>query len=280
MNINYLNFNNTTKFHTGKVPVFSSRILDEIPGLYNAFSTKIGGISTGQYESMNLSFTVGDDVSNVVENFHIFAKNAKISTDSMVYSHQTHTTNVMKVTKDMGGMGIDRERTYSDIDGIVTNETGLCLVTSYADCVPLYIVDPIKKAIGLSHAGWRGTVNNIAKNTVELMINEYGCNPVDLKVFIGPSICAECYEVSEDVAVEFAKAYGTNVFEKILIPKDNGKFKLNLHEANRINFIKEGVATDNIEITDICTCCNSEILFSHRATKGKRGGLCAFLMLK
>ena len=280
MNINYLNFSNTTKFYSEKVPFFTSRMLDNIPGLYNAFSTKIGGISTGQYESMNLSFTVGDDPANVVENFHIFANNAKIHTNSMIYSHQTHTTNVMKVTKEHGGMGIDRDRNYSDIDGIITNEPGLCLVTSYADCVPLYIVDPVKKAIGLSHAGWRGTVNNIAKNTVELMVREYGCNPADFKVFIGPSICAECYEVSEDVAEEFAKAYGKDVFEKILIPKDNGKFKLNLHEANKRNFINEGVCSSNIEITDVCTCCNSEILFSHRATKGKRGGLCAFLMLK
>lgn len=280
MNINYLNFSNTTKFYSGKVPFFTSRMLDNIPGLYNAFSTKIGGISTGQYESMNLSFTVGDDPANVVENFHIFANNAKIPTNLMVYSHQTHTTNVMKVTKEHGGMGIDRDRNYSDVDGIITNEPGLCLVTSYADCVPLYIVDPVKKAIGLSHAGWRGTVNNIAKNTVELMVREYGCNPADFKVFIGPSICAECYEVSEDVAEEFAKAYGKDVFEKILIPKDNGKFKLNLHEANKRNFINEGVCSSNIEITDVCTCCNSEILFSHRATKGKRGGLCAFLMLK
>ena len=280
MNINYLNFSNTTKFHTGNVPFFTSRMLDSIPELFNAFSTKIGGISQGQYESMNLSFTVGDEPSNVVENFHIFANNVKIPTFSMVYSHQTHTTNIMKVTKEHGGMGIDRERTYSDIDGIVTNEPGLCLVTSYADCVPLYIVDPVKKAIGLSHAGWRGTVNNIAKNTVELMNKEYGCNPGDLKVFIGPSICNECYEVSEDVAEEFAKAYGKDVFMKILIPKENGKFKLNLHEANKVNFINEGVKPNNIEITDVCTCCNSEILFSHRATKGKRGGLCAFLMLK
>ena len=244
------------------------------------FSTKIGGISKAQFESMNLSFTVGDEPSNVVENFHIFANNAKIPTDSMVYSHQTHTINVMKVGKDRGGMGIDRDRDFSNIDGIITNEPEVCLVTSYADCVPLYIVDPVKRAIGLSHAGWRGTVNNIAKNTIELMIKEYGCNPADFQVFIGPSICAECYEVSDDVAEEFAKAYGKDVFTDILIPKDNGKFKLNLHAANKLNFIKKGVNADNIDITDVCTCCNSEILFSHRATKGKRGGLCAFLMLK
>lgn len=280
MNINYLNFSNTTTFHDGNVPYFTSRRLDRNSEIKHAFSTRIGGVSKDQYSTMNLSFTVGDDAKQVVENFHIFGNTIKIPTDNMVYSHQTHTTNVMRVNSHHKGMGIIKERDFSDIDGIITDEKGLCLVTSYADCVPLYIYDPIKEAIGLSHAGWRGTVGNIANNTVNLMIKEFGTNPKDLQVFIGPSICADCYEVSEDVAEEFAKAYGKAVFDGILIPKDNGKFKLNLHAANYMNFVKAGVDENNISVTDVCTCCNEELLFSHRASKGKRGGLCAFLMLK
>lgn len=280
MNIDYLNFTNTTSFHEGKVPYFTSRQLDKIDFITHAFSTRLGGVSSGQYESMNLSYTVGDDERNVRENFNIFGNAIRILPANMVYSKQTHTTNVLKITKDHLGMGIYRDRDFDNIDGLITNEPGICLVTSYADCVPLYIVDPVNKAIGLSHSGWKGTVGDIASVTVNKMAEEYSSNPNDLIVFIGPSICQGCYEIGEDVAEHFAVKYGPNVFDKILYPKENGKFHLNLWQANVTNFINAGVKENNISITDICTCHNPNVLFSHRASKGKRGGLCAFLMIK
>ncbi len=280
MNIDYLNFTNTTSFHEGRVPYFTSRLLDGIDFINHAFSTRLGGVSNGQYESMNLSYTVGDDEKKVRENFTLFGNSVRIIPENMVYAKQTHTTNVLKITKDHLGMGIVRERNFDNIDGLITNEVGVCLVTSYADCVPLYIVDTDRKAIGLSHSGWRGTVGDIAGETVRKMTEEYKSNPKDLKVFIGPSICQGCYEIGEDVAENFAAKYGAGVFDKILFPKENGKFHLNLWQANVTNFINAGVSESNISITDICTCHNPKLLFSHRASNGRRGGLCGFLMIK
>ena len=286
MNINYLNFSGTTYFHEGKTPFFSLKIpvdskkSNEPDFFINGFSTRLGGISSGIYESMNLSFTVGDDEEKVRRNFEIIGDSMGISSHNMVYSKQTHTTNVMRVTNEHKGMGIYRERNFDDIDGLITNEPGVCLVTSYADCVPLFIIDNKNKAIGLSHSGWKGTVGDIAGVTVRMMKEEFGSNPADLSVFIGPSICHNCYEVGDDVAGEFISKYGMDVFDSVLYLKDNGKYKLNLHNANLRNFVNAGVLVQNIAITDICTCCNPNLLFSHRASKGKRGGLCGFLMIR
>lgn len=280
MNINYSNFTGTTTFHDKKTPFFTFKNLDKLDFIKHGFSTRIGGVSTGIYSSMNLTYTRTDNPENVTTNFRIMGDALSINVEDMVYAMQTHTVNVMEVNESHKGMGILRNRDFTDIDGLVTNVPGVVLVTSYADCVPLFFVDPVNKAIGLSHSGWRGTVNNIAKVTIEKMTTLYGTKPTDVISFIGPSICKDCYEVSEDVAEEFAKAYGPAVFDDILYIKDNGKFKLNLWAANYHNFINSGILPENIGITDVCTCCNSDLLFSHRATKGERGGLCGFLQIK
>lgn len=262
------------------VPVIEYQHKDMPDWVINGFSTRVGGVSEGIYEEMNLSFTQGDEDAAVRENFHIFGKALGIEVTDMVYSHQTHTTNVMRVTKDEKGMGILRERNFSDIDGLVTNEPGVCLVTSYADCVPLYFVDVKNKAIGLSHSGWRGTVGNICKNTIMLMEKEFGSRPEDILGFIGPSICQDCYEVSEDVAERFLEAYCSAQAEDMLINKGNGKYLLDLHKANYYNMVNCGLKEENVLMPDICTCCNATWLHSHRASAGKRGGLCAFLCIK
>ena len=281
MNINYLNFEGTTVFHQGLVPYFSFRNLDRIPWIRNAFSTRLGGVSEGIYGSMNLNFTRGDDEEKVRRNYELFGKATGLRTENMVMAKQTHTTNVLRVNESHMGMGIVRERNFDDIDGLITDCPGVVLVTAYADCVPLYFVDIVHKAIGLSHSGWRGTVNNMAGVTVNKMEKEFGTNPADLVAFVGPSICVNCYEVGADVADEFAKAYKSEVFDGILSIKDekNMKFRLNLHEANRKNLLNAGLAPDNIMVTDVCTCCNPDILYSHRASRGLRGGLCGFLQI-
>ncbi len=268
----------TSVVESGSVPVIRYDRLEKIPWVKNGFSTRIGGVSTGDYESMNLSFTVGDDEAAVLENFKRFGAALGISVEDMVYSHQTHTTNVMRVDASHKGMGILCDRTYCDIDGLVTNEPGLCLVTSYADCVPLYFVDIKNRAVGLSHSGWRGTVGNICKNTLSLMEREFGTKPKDVISCIGPSICKDCYEVSLDVAERFMECYNVAQHD-ILTAKENGKYLLNLHKANYYNMINCGILQENISGPDLCTCCNSAWLHSHRATGGKRGGLCAFLMI-
>ena len=266
-----INFNNG-------VPYISYRILDDIPWLKNAVSTRLGGVSKDYLASMNLGFNRGDLDENVIRNHEIFANVIGVNPKNIVTGNQTHTTNVKVVTKDDCGKGIYRDRNHTDIDGLITNEKGIVLATYYADCVPLLIVDTKNKAIGLSHSGWRGTVGKIGKVTIEKMGELYGTKPEDIVACIGPSICQKCYEISEEVAVQFKEAFPDNIKE-ILIDKGNGKYQLDLWECNRINFKEAGVLPENIKVTDICSCHNTDVLFSHRGHNGKRGNLGAFLSI-
>ena len=266
-----INFNNG-------VPYISYRILDDIPWLKNAVSTRLGGVSKDYLASMNLGFNRGDLDENVIRNHEIFANVIGVNPKNIVTGNQTHTTNVKVVTKDDCGKGIYRDRNYTDIDGLITNEKGIVLATYYADCVLLLIVDTKNKAIGLSHSGWRGTVGKIGKVTIEKMGELYGTKPEDIVACIGPSICQKCYEISEEVAVQFKEAFPDNIKE-ILIDKGNGKYQLDLWECNRINFKEAGVLPENIKVTDICTCHNTDVLFSHRGHNGKRGNIGAFLSI-
>jgi len=244
------------------------------------FSTRIGGVSEGDLGSMNLSYTRGDKPENVDENFRRIADILNCSLNDFVLSHQTHTTNVRVVTEADKGKGITKERDYEDVDGLITNVPGVVLSTFYADCVPLYFLDPVRKAIGLSHSGWRGTVNKMGMVTVRKMMEEYGCNPKDMIAVIGPSICVDCYEVSMDVAEEFMDAFAdSDNLDKIVIPKNKDKALLDLWQANLAVLLEAGIATENISMPDICTACNKDVLFSHRASNGKRGNLGAFLVL-
>lgn len=265
------------KFGNG-IPYISFNALEQTGMVVNAFSTRQGGVSVGCLESMNLGFNRGDLDENVLKNHKIFAKAVGFPYENIVTTNQTHTTNVRVVTKEDCGKGIAKDRDYSDVDGLITNIPGIVLATYYADCVPLYILDPINKAIGLSHSGWKGTVKRIGDNTLKLMNENYGTNPKDVICCIGPSICQDCYEISEDVANEFINEFGKN--NKILYNKGNGKYQLNLWESVKQVFLDAGVEYDNIYTTDICTCCNKDELFSHRGHHGKRGNLAAVLMLK
>lgn len=290
MNLKYISPNRTTVIkNVSGVEFVQCSALNEISFIKHAFSTRAGGVSKGIWESMNLNFGRGDDDEAVLENFRRFAAAIDVNVQDMVYSMQTHTTNVMRVTGKDRGNGVILPQQFHDIDGLITNEPGVCLVTTYADCVPIYFVDTVNKAIGLSHSGWRGTVGNIAKVTVDMMTEEFGTNPCDIKAFIGPSICPNCYEVSEDVAEQFADAYDKSEIEMILTPKNaeypketkyENKYLLDLHAANVINMKNAGIPEADIHVTDMCTCCNPAMFFSHRASGGKRGGLCAFLEIK
>lgn len=246
----------------------------------HGFSTRLGGVSQGYYSSLNLSFTRGDEEELVRENFRRIGRAIGVNCEDMVFTHQTHTVNVRVVTEADRGKGITRERDYSHVDGLVTNVPGICLVTFYADCVPLYFVDPVKQVIGLSHSGWRGTVGKIGKHTVEKMQKEYGCDPRDILAAVGPSICQDCYEVSEDVIDKFRENFPEETWKEIFYAKENGKYQLNLWKANEIIFKECGILPNHMAVTNVCTHCNSQILYSHRATGDKRGNLCAFLALK
>lgn len=253
---------------------------EQFADIVHGFSTRLGGVSEGIYASMNLSFTRGDKDAAVYENYRRFAAALGFSERDIVTSDQTHTANVRIITEEDRGNGIMKPRPYTDVDGMITNVRGLVLATFYADCVPLYFVDPVHHAIGLSHSGWRGTVAKIGAVTIRKMQETYGTDPADVYAAIGPSICQECYEVSEDVILEFQKSFAPEHWEKLFYKKENGKYQLNLWEANKIIFTEAGITEKHISMPEICTCCNPEFLFSHRASHGKRGNLGAFLGLK
>ncbi len=254
--------------------------LEAYEEIIHGFSTRIGGVSENEFSQMNLSFSRGDVRENVLENYRRIAAAIGFDDAHIVCSDQTHTVNVREVTQKDLGKGYVRPRDYTDVDGLVTNIPGVILATFYADCVPLYFVDPVHHAVGLSHSGWRGTVGDIAGVTVRLMQEKYGTEPLDIVAAIGPSICQSCYEVSEDVIDQFKEAYDGSLWERLFYAKENGKYQLNLWEACRQNMLRAGIAKEHISVTDICTCCNPDILFSHRASCGKRGNLAAFLGLR
>lgn len=256
------------------VPYLSFPILDKTGLVNHGFSTRLGGVSKGCWATMNISTTRGDDPEAIEENTKRIARAVGVRPEDMVFTHQTHTTNVAVA------QGTDRGRRFSETDGLVSNTPGLCLVTFYADCVPLYFLDPVRKAVGLSHSGWRGTVNKMGKKTVEKMAETFGSRPSDIIAAVGPSICRDCYEVSEDVIREFRANFRRELWEKLFYKKGNGRYQLDLWEANREVLLEAGLSESNVAVTNVCTRCNPEILFSHRAAGEKRGNLSAFLALK
>ena len=291
------------KLHDGKngVAYLTFPGLEKTGVVSHLFSTRAGGVSKGIYASMNLSYTRGDETAAVDENYRRIAACLDCSVEDMVCSDQTHTDNIRLVTAADRGKGVVRPKDYRDVDGLITKERGIVLCTFFADCVPLFFVDPVKKAIGLAHSGWRGTVQKIGKKTVEEMGRAFGTDPRDVHGAIGPSICQHCYEVSEDVIEAFREAFpdaakacdceeegsgelnlsgsSTGGPYSLWYGTIPGKYQLNLWEANRQVMREAGIPENQIEVTDLCTCCNPDLLFSHRASCGKRGNLGAFMKL-
>lgn len=261
------------------IPFLEFPLLRETNMVIHGFTTRMGGVSEGIFSSMNLSFTRGDDPKRVQKNYELAAEALGVSPERIVCSDQTHTTNVRHVTAKDCGKGLYRKKDYSDVDGMITDEPGLVLAAFFADCVPLFFVDPEKRAVGLAHSGWRGTAGKMGLCMVSAMEQAFSSRPEDIRAAIGPSICVDCYEVSEDVIQEFEKRFDKKTMEEICISKENGKYQLDLWKANRAVLLEAGVLPEHIAVTDICTCCNPKKLFSHRASHGQRGNLAAFLSI-
>lgn len=262
-------------------------------------TTRLGGVSKGEFASMSLSFTRGDRDEDVHENYRRIGHVLGCRPENMVASQQTHTTNIRRVGVEDGGKGITKPLDYKDVDGLITNDLGVALVTYYADCVPLLFVDTVHRAIGAAHSGWRGTVGCMGQCMVNAMNEAFGTGPEDLEAAIGPSICQACYEVNDEVAKQFEVLEQTTeelrreIFKRGIYGKKSlgepprvvaygkapGKYQLDLWLANFLILCQAGIPMERIAVTDICTCHNSEYLFSHRASGGRRGNLAAFLML-
>lgn len=243
-----------------------------------AFSTKKGGVSSGVYEAMNLSFTLGDEKANVMENYKLFSTAVGINYQDIVFADQCHHSNIRLVNGNDRGKGIIRDKDYSDIDGLITNIRGLPLVTLHADCTPIYFYDSRNKAIGLAHAGWRGTSMEIAAKMVERMNNEFDTRPEDIIAVIGPSICGSCYEVGDDVINELKKMR-IDTAGYIRRGEQPGKFFPDIAGINRELLLFMGVRPENIGMGNICTNENKDMFFSHRGHHGKRGSLAAVMQL-
>lgn len=248
---------------------------DEIPFVRHGFSTRLGGVSEGVYASMNLSFTRGDEDERVRENFRRFCGAIGVPAQQTVVSAQEHHTNLHVCTEADCGRGVTRERGYADIDGLLTDRAGVVLCTQYADCVPLFFVDPVRRAVATSHAGWRGTVARIGAVTVERMCREYGCKRENILAAVGPSIGPCCFEVDAPVQQAFA---ALDEADGCIRPAGE-KFYIDLWAVNRRILEAAGVPAAHITVTDLCTRCHPDVFWSHRATGGQRGSLAGFIAM-
>ena len=260
--------------------------LSELHFVRHGFSTRPGGVSKGWYESLDLSYARGDVKEDVDENFRRVAAFFGTSPDRIVCGYQTHTDHVRHVTREDAGKGVTRKRDYTDVDGLITDEPGLLLMTSHADCTPLFFVDPGHRAIGLSHSGWKGTLAGIGQATVRAMHEAFGTDPADIIAAVGPCACGHCYEVGPEVAEAFTAKYGPahvgdpegeDVF---LYPRDNGKYLLDQKAANVYIMKLAGICRERITVSGLCTMEEERLFYSHRRMGECRGNLGAFLMLE
>jgi len=225
---------------------------------------------------MNLGFGTGDKKENVSENYKIMAEKLNIKIEEIVESDQTHTSNIRYVTERDKGKAM-KDPDFNDIDGLYTDKRNIALMTFHADCNPLFFYDPVKNAIGMAHAGWRGTLKNIGAEMVKALVNDFGSDPADIKSVIGPSLCQHCFEVDKDVADMFI-GENQKYFDFMKINGD--KYHLDLWEINKYIMIKAGMKKNNIEISGLCSKCRNDMFFSHRGQKGKRGLMCGIIMMK
>jgi len=260
-------------------PVLTFKALDSLPFIRHGLSTRLGGVSDDVWQSMNLGFTRGDDENKVRENFKRICKAIGIKDNKLISVSQVHSDKIQLVTKEDCGKGFHIKRDYESADALITNERGVPLVVYVADCVPIYLVDRKNHAIGLVHSGWRGTVLHISAKTILKMKEVFHTDEKDIVAVIGPSICGKCYEVGEEVAEEFHIAFPKEDIPYFLKKKENGKYQLDLWKANEIILRNQGVPASQISVSGVCTSCHNKLLFSHRATQGKRGSLAGFMQI-
>lgn len=265
-----------------EVPYYTFPLLEKF-SVRHGFSTRLGGVSKGVCSSMNLSFQRGDDPADVEENHRRFAEAVGYDIKNLVFSQQVHGTKVRVVDSSDCGKGIFRESDFSEVDGLVTQDPGVVLMTFFADCVPLFFYDRENHAVGAVHSGWRGTVEGIGARAVDVMHRAFGTEPEKLIAVVGPSICQDCYEVSEEVIVRFQEAFPREewdgIFTQRLNQREAGKYQLDLWRANEVVLQRAGIPKEQIQVCGLCTCCQPDVFFSHRATQGRRGNLAGVISL-
>ena len=256
----------------GSFEYYTISSFEETGLVKHGFTTRKGGVSKGCYESMNLRFNCDDSKENVLENFRIASEGLGMDFDRLVLSKQVHEDVVHTVTEEDLGNGITKENKFVSVDALITDKKNIPMVTTFADCVPLFFLDKRLGVAALAHSGWRGTVKRIGQKTIQKMKADYGSRAEDILTAIGPSMRVCHFEVSDDVAEIFINEFGEETAVKY-----GDRYHVDMHRAIRMQFEEEGIT--NIDDCEICTCCNSDEFFSHRMTNGQRGNMCAFMEL-
>ena len=249
---------------------------DSLRGTAHGFSTRLGGVSQGYLSSLNLGAHRGDVPENVVKNYEILGNALGFSPEDTVFAKQLHTGIVRRVGRDDRGAGLFRP-VEEPRDGLITNEPGVALTIFSADCTPILFYDPLAKAIGGCHAGWRGTAVGIAKNTVEAMVREFGSDPQNIRAAIGPCIGACCFETHSDVPEAMEDSLGPEAWTA-MERLEHGKFRVDLKALNALWLKRAGVL--DISLCPDCTACRPDRYWSHRMVGGQRGSMANIIMLK
>jgi hypothetical protein len=253
-----------------------ARWTEEFPGLTAGITSRHGGVSSAEWSSLNCALHIHDNPDDVIHNREQVARALGFSFERWTCAEQVHGNEVQQVTIQEAGRGNrSLETAFPGKDSLITDEPGILLTAFFADCVPLFFVDPKTGAIGLAHAGWRGTTAEIARTTVEAMSRHYGSRPENLRAAIGPSIGPCCYEVDEPVVERVRPLAEPDT--GVVRETKSGKYRLNLQELNRQIMIKAGILPTRIEITSWCTSCHTEWFYSHRREQGRTGRMAAWI---
>lgn len=250
--------------------------LSAFAGIGHFVSQRRGGVSEGQFDSLNVSISVKDVREKVLENRRLLSEQAGFEFGRGVLPSLVHDNQVVVVGhKDAGRGWQNPDDLIAATDALITVEKELCLIVTLADCTPVLLYDPVQEVVGAVHAGWKGTIGLIAAETVQAMRQNYGSKPSDIRAGIGVSIGPCCYEVGEELAAQFVQEFG----EEVVVRKA-GKPYLDLWKSNRIALLRAGVLPQHIETAGICSACNTADYFSHRKEKGLTGRFCAGIWLK
>jgi polyphenol oxidase len=249
------------KKYINNLPLWQFEIFASETYVKHFITGREGGVTKGEKGSLNLSYNVGDEAENVFHNRTALAKAMGIEEKCLIFPKQVHGNNVVHIKPD----NVD---TLSEAgDALITSTAGVCLMTTAADCVPILLFDPDKKAIAAVHAGWRGTVSKIVANTLTAMKEKFGSEPQNIKVGIGPSISPEVYEVGEEVVEAVHQVFEDDAAQLLVKSGETGRAKFNLWDANKIQLLRLGVREENIEVAGICTFSNQDEFFSARGSK-------------
>ena len=241
----------------------------------HCFTTRRGGVSTGIFDSLNLSFSRGDDPAHVLENYRRIGLSLGFTPEDVVNARQIHSDIVVKVGPEHRGKLMEPGAS-PECDALITNTPGLALYVSTADCTPILLWDPVTGAVGAAHAGWRGTAMKIAVKTLQAMVENFGCDPKNVRAAIGPNIAACHFETDADVPEAILAAYGEKARE--FIEKKGEKYFLDLKAINALGLREAGV--EDIDLSGSCTACAPHRFWSHRVTSGRRGSQGAVILCK